>query len=46
MPAPSSSRIDRAIAYLADLAKDVGDAPVLLAVLARVADPRHQRGVL
>ena len=49
MPAPSSSPIDPAVgqlADLADLAKDAGDDPPgLLAVLAKVADPRCRRGV-
>src|SRR6266513_4763320 len=49
MPAPLSSPIDPAVgqlADLADLAKDAGDDPPgLLAVLGRVADPRHRRGV-
>jgi predicted transposase YbfD/YdcC len=46
MPAPPSSLIDPAIGHLVELA---GDVPVqragLLEVLARVADPRHRRGV-
>ena len=49
MPAPSSSPIDPAVGHLADLAdlaKDAGDDPPgLLAVLAKVADPRCRRGV-
>ncbi len=46
MPASSSSPIDPAVGHLADLAKDAaGDPPGLLAVLAKVADPRHRRGV-
>jgi hypothetical protein len=46
MPASSSSLIDPAIGHLADLAEDAGeDAPGLLAVLAKVIDPRHRRGV-
>jgi hypothetical protein len=46
MPAQSSSPIDPAIGHLASLAEDAGkDSPGLLAVLARVADPRHRRGV-
>src|SRR6266516_109176 len=46
MPAPSSSPIDLALGHLADLAKDAGaDPPGLLAVLAKVTDPRHRRGV-
>src|SRR4249920_76628 len=43
MPALSSSPIDPAIGHLADLAEDAGED--LLAVLARVADPRRRRGV-
>jgi predicted transposase YbfD/YdcC len=46
VPAPSSSPIDPAVGHLADLAEDAEeDAPGLLGVLARVADPRHRRGV-
>lgn len=46
MPAPSSSLIDPAIGHLAELVGDTaGDSLELLAVLARVADPRHRRGV-
>jgi predicted transposase YbfD/YdcC len=46
MPAPSSSPIDPAVGHLADLAKDADDDPPgLMAVLARVADPRCRRGV-
>ena len=46
MPASPSSPIDPAIGHLADLAGDVaGDPRGLLGVLARVADPRHRRGV-
>jgi predicted transposase YbfD/YdcC len=46
MPAPSSSPIDPALGHLAGLAKDAaGDRPGLLAVLAKVTDPRHRRGV-
>jgi predicted transposase YbfD/YdcC len=46
VPAPPSSPIDPAIGHLADLAEDAAeDAPGLLGVLARVADPRHRRGV-
>src|SRR5437763_5225126 len=46
MPALSSSPIDPAIGHLADLAEGGGEGPPgLLAVLARVADPRHRRGV-
>jgi DDE family transposase len=45
MPAPSSSRIDPVIGHLAELAGDTaGDSPGLLAVLARMADPRRRRG--
>ena len=46
MPAPPSSLIDPAIGHLVELAGDAGGGqPGLLAVLARVADPRHRRGV-
>ena len=46
MPASSSSPIDPAIGHLADLAGDAAeDPPGLLGMLARVADPRHRRGV-
>jgi DDE_Tnp_1-associated/Transposase DDE domain len=46
MPAPSSSPIDPAIGHLAGLAEDAGnDPPGLLAVLAKVTDPRCRRGV-
>ena len=46
MPAPSSSPADPVIGHLAGLAGDAaGDAAGLLAVLAKVADPRHRRGV-
>jgi hypothetical protein len=46
MPASSSSPIDPAVGHLADLASDAAeDPPGLLAVLARVTDPRHRRGV-
>jgi predicted transposase YbfD/YdcC len=46
MPAVSSSPIDPAIGHLADLAADAQeDSPGLLAVLARVTDPRQRRGV-
>jgi hypothetical protein len=39
-------RIDPAIGHLIELADEVaGDAPGLLAVLARVADPQRRRGV-
>lgn len=44
MPAPPSSLIDPVIGQLAGLAEDaVKDPPGLLAVLARVADPRRRR---
>ena len=46
MPASSSSPIDPALGHLADLASGAAeDPPGLLAVLARVTDPRHRRGV-
>jgi predicted transposase YbfD/YdcC len=46
MPAASSSPIDPAIGHLAALAGGAGDGSLgLLEVLARVADPRHRRGV-
>jgi hypothetical protein len=46
MPAPSSSPIDPAIGHLVKVAADAAkDQPGLLGVLARVADPRHRRGV-
>jgi predicted transposase YbfD/YdcC len=46
MPAPSSSLTDPVIGHLAGLAGDAADdAAGLLAVLAKVADPRHRRGV-
>ena len=46
MPAPSSSPIDPAIGHLVQLAGDAaGEQPGLLAMLARLADPRHRRGV-
>ena len=46
MPASSSSPIHPVLGHLADLAGAVAeDSPGLLAVLARVADPRHRRGV-
>ncbi len=46
MPAPLSSPIDPAIGHLVQLAADAtGEQPGLLGVLARVADPRHRRGV-
>src|SRR6266496_4804335 len=45
MPALSSLPIDPAIGHLADLAGDAEDPPGLLAVLAKVTDPRHRRGI-
>ena len=46
MPAPPSSPIDPAIGHLAALAQAApADPPGLLAVLAKVADPRHRRSV-
>src|SRR5580693_10378415 len=46
MPASSSSPIGPALGHLADLADDAAEnRPGLLAMLARVADPRHRRGV-
>jgi predicted transposase YbfD/YdcC len=46
MPASSSSPIDPALGHLAGLAKEAAeDQPGLLAVLAKVTDPRHRRGV-
>ena len=46
MPAPPSSLIDPALGHLVELAGDVtGQQPGLLELLARVADPRHRRGV-
>jgi hypothetical protein len=45
MPAPSSSPIDPAIGHLAALAEGAEGLPGVLAMLARVADPRHRRGV-
>ena len=45
MPAQSSSPIDPAIGHLASLAKGAEDPPGLLAMLAKVADPRLRRGV-
>ena len=46
MPAPPSSPIDPALGHLVQLAADAaGEQPGLLRVLARVADPRHRRGV-
>jgi len=46
MPAPPSSLIDPAIGHLAQFAGDAAaEQPGLLAILARIADPRHRRGV-
>src|SRR5258708_11767304 len=46
MPGPPSSRIDPAIGHLVELAGDAaGEQPGLLGMPARVADPRHRRGV-
>ncbi len=47
MPAPPSSRIDPALGHLVGLAAGdgAGERPGLRAVLTRVADPRHRRGV-
>jgi predicted transposase YbfD/YdcC len=46
MPAPSSSLMDPVLGHLAGLACDGAQGrPGLLAVLARVTDPRHRRGV-
>jgi hypothetical protein len=46
MPALSSSPIDPAIGHLAALADDDAEDPLgLLAVLAKVTDPRHRRGI-
>ena len=46
MLAPPSSLIDPAIGHLVDVAQDVSaERPGLLVLLARVADPRHRRGV-
>ncbi len=46
MPASSSSLTAPVICHLADLAKTApGEPPGLLAVLAKVADPRQRRGV-
>jgi hypothetical protein len=46
MPASSSSPIDLALGHLANLARDAAaDPPGLLAMLAKVADPRCRRGV-
>jgi predicted transposase YbfD/YdcC len=46
MPALSSSLTAPVTGHLADLAEDAaGEPPGLLAVLGRVADPRHRRGM-
>jgi hypothetical protein len=46
VPASPSSPIDPAIGYLADFVKDTAeDGPGLLAVLAKVTDPRHRRDI-
>ena len=46
MPAPPSSPIDPALGHLVQLAANAsGKQPGLAGVLARVADPRHRRGV-
>jgi predicted transposase YbfD/YdcC len=46
MPASSSSPTAPVLGQLAALAKDTAeDAPGLLALLARAADPRHRRGI-
>jgi len=46
MPAPPSSPIDPALGHLVQLAAGAsGEQPGLPGVLARVADPRHRRGV-
>ena len=46
MPVSSSSPIDPAVGHLGGLAEEAADdPPSLLAVLGRVADPRHRRGV-
>ena len=46
MPAPPSSPIDPALGHLAELAAEAtGEQPGLPGMLARVADPRHRRGV-
>jgi hypothetical protein len=45
MPALSSSPIDPAIGHLAGLANGAEDSPDVLAMLSRVADPRHRWGV-
>ena len=45
MPTQSSSPIDPAIGHLASLAKGAEYPAGLLPMLAKVADPRHRRGV-
>src|ERR1035438_3647417 len=46
MPAPPSSPVDPALGHLVRLAAGAtGEQPGLAGVLARVADPRHRRGV-
>ena len=45
MPAPSSSPTDPAVGHLAGLAEGADGPLGVLAMLARVADPRHRRGV-
>ena len=45
MPALSSSPIDPVIGHLAGLASDAEEPPGLLAVLAKVTDPRQRRGI-
>ena len=46
MPASSSSPTSPVLGQLADLAEAAGeDAPGLLALLARVTDPRYRRGI-
>src|SRR5437016_8122512 len=45
MPAPSSSPTDPAVGHLAGLAEGADGPLGVLAMLARVADPRHRRGM-
>jgi len=46
MPASSSLPIDSALGHLVDLPNGAAEDPLgLLAVLARITDPRHRRGV-
>jgi hypothetical protein len=46
MPASSSSLTAPVLGHLADLAQGArGEPPGLLAALAKMADPRHRRGV-